>query len=84
MNYNEALTEVILAIENNCTIANGKEVAKIMKSIKDTFKPQAPYICKEEWGNQICCPTCDCYVYPDRDIQYCANCGQALDWSGND
>lgn len=80
----EAINEVILAVENSCTIANGREVVARLKATKEYLTPSSPYVVKEEWGVQAYCPCCDCYINQTIDINNCANCGQAIDWGTND
>lgn len=34
----------------------------------------------EYFNDEYCCDACGCKLFADRPVDFCPNCGQALDW----
>lgn len=64
-------------LQQYCSIGTVGECREAME--KQQFKKTTKDICDRD-----CCPECGWIIGYDDTIQpYCHNCGQALDWSGN-
>lgn len=64
-----------------------EQAFKTIKELVDRATAKAPKIKQTSVGTLSCCPNCDAIVFMEYEIEkenFCAICGQALDWSENE